>query len=422
MRKILFLLLALAAILILPYLGAVLSFSGSFPPGYFDYPPVKAAPKAGFSWVYFILGCVIGIAVLAVYLFPRLFGFKKPEIPSEPEHAKVSFPKWFWVGLVMWGVTLFVLWGKFSEPKWLINWADLPLFWGITFTLDGIVYKRTGGKSIMGTNPREIIGIGVASMGGWMLFEYLNFFVENNWIYPSGVLISPPEFLLYAILGSSGLMPMCFMMYGLLKTFKKLRHRFDNGPVVKSSRTARAIMLIIAMAGLFITGLLPNNLFFLLWLCPITILIIVLEQLDIWTPFRYIREKGNWSPVLVFALTYLFVGFLLEGQNYFSGFHVDGEYSFSYNPSYWVYSIPFLDVIHVFEMPTTWLFGVSAFFYLLLDMVDLLWPPFEYSRPFTQQSIIPHTITSDEEICGRSTLYCPFPGINSAGCMAKGFR
>jgi hypothetical protein len=38
--------------------------------------------------------------------------------------------------------------------------------------------------SIISRSAQELIGIGVASVSGWLIFEYLNFFVDDNWIYP----------------------------------------------------------------------------------------------------------------------------------------------------------------------------------------------------------------------------------------------
>lgn len=343
-----------------PYLGAWFGFEGQFPDGYFDYPPVKEIPKAGFSWTYFIIFSIIGLFLFTLFVFPRIFGFKKPKKRPKKLKPQGHLPFWFWIGLVMWLGTLFVLVGKFSEPRWLINWADLPLFWGLTFVLDGIVNYRTG-ESIMSTHPKEIVGIGIASISGWMLFEYLNFFVESNWIYPEGVRIPSTEFLLYAVLGSSGLMPLCFQMYSLLNSIEGFKERYMHGLVVKFSNTVKIIILLLGIGGMFATGYYPDNLFFLLWLGPLAILTVVIQELGIWTPFRPIKEKGNWSPVLVFALTYLIVGVILECQNYFSAIHINGQFESSFNPSFWEYSLPYVNVYHVFEMPLLGYLGYLPF-------------------------------------------------------------
>jgi len=119
-------------------------------------------------------------------------------------------------------------------------------------------------------------------------------------------------------------------------------------------------LLIISIGGLFISGLYPDKLFFLLWLASLIILTIVLERMKIWTPFTPMKD-GNWSPMLIFALTYLIQGFLLEFWNYFSGVHEGGEVVLTYTPAYWTYSIPYVNVYHVFEMPVLGLLGYLPF-------------------------------------------------------------
>src|SRR5690606_15222822 len=113
------------------------------------------------------------------------------------------------------------------------------------------VYKRKGGTSIFASAPRELVGIAVASVFGWMIFEYLNFFVEDNWYYPRGFIVPQNEFLLYAIVGSSGLMPMAFEWYSLLRTFPKMKNRWDFGPKFSLPNWLQNVILIAAFAGMF---------------------------------------------------------------------------------------------------------------------------------------------------------------------------
>jgi hypothetical protein len=116
---------------------------------------------------------------------------------------------------------------------------------------------------------------------------------------------------------------------------------------------------VACLAGLFMAGFMPNLLFFSLWLSPLIIITIVLERLDIWTPFNAIKH-GNWSPVLIFGLTYFIQGMLLESWNYFSGVYIEGDLM-TYNPAYWTYSIPYVDRFHFGEMPVLGLMGYIPF-------------------------------------------------------------
>jgi len=358
-KKVTYLLLTLGALVLLPYFGSHIHYNGEFPDNFFEYPPLQPGEKAPFNKIIFGVLSIAFIGTAVLYLYPKIFGFKKVVQPKTKAVKKVAFPSWFWIGLIMWAGTLILLFIRAGEPKWLLHWSDLPIFWGFTFLLDGIVYKRKGGESIIENSPREMVGIAVASVAGWMIFEYLNFFVDENWFYPAGNIVPQNEFLLYAIIGSSGLLPMAFEWYSLLRTFKGLRNRWDNGIKISIPGWLLSIFLIVGFLGMFASGLFPDGLFFSLWVSPLAILAIILNKFKIWTPFNPIKT-GNWTPILLFALTYLFQGVTMEAWNYFSATH-GANGIVTYAPAYWVYSIPFVDEPKLFEMPILGYLGYLPF-------------------------------------------------------------
>lgn len=75
--------------------------------------------------------------------------------------------------------------------------------------------------------------------------------------------------------------------------------------------------------------------------------------------------------MVLLALSYLILGFCLEGWNYLSATHVTGAPNYcgevhqvmemTHNASYWVYSIPFVDKFHIFEMPLLGFLGYLPF-------------------------------------------------------------
>lgn len=359
-RRIFYLLLTLMGIALLPYIGAKIHFNGEFPTNYFEFPTLTAAPKAGFSWTVFILIGISFFLTIVLYIYPRIFGFKKPPPATITAVPKVRLPKWFWIGLILWAGSLIAMWGHFSSPRWLVDWSIIPLFWGFTFMLDGWVYVRKGGKSIIKDRPKEMVGIGMASIGGWLIFEWLNFFVGENWLYPKGDLIPKVEFFMYALIGSAGLFPMAFEWYSLFNTLPNFRNKYNLGPKVHIPKWGRILLLLLAFASLFASSFYPDYLFFTLWTSPLIILAIVLSFLDIWTPFNAIK-KGNWTPLLLIALTYLLQGFLCESWNYFSADHSGGGIGLTYDPDYWVYSIPYVNAYHIFEMPLLGYMGYLPF-------------------------------------------------------------
>jgi hypothetical protein len=85
-----------------------------------------------------------------------------------------------------------------------------------------------------------------------------------------------------------------------------------------------------------------------------------LDKIGVWTPFKSIG-KGNWTPTLLFALTYLVQGLLLECQNYFSGIHDGYQVVFTEDPAYWQYNLPYVNKYHLFEMPILGYLGYLPF-------------------------------------------------------------
>lgn len=359
-RQISYIILSLAAIIFLPLIGSYIHHNYKYPDGFFSYPMLSSQPKAPFSWLVF--GGVVagGLLILTLYLFPSIFGFKKLPLLPKPAVAKVKWPLWFWIGLVSFGTSIFFLWTKSHGPLLFLHWSDFPLFWGLTLLIDGWAYKRNGGKSLVSEYPQEIVGIGVSSALGWMLFEYLNFFVDDNWYYPFGNIIDREQFLLYAILISTGLLPLAFVFYGLFNTVHVLRHRFTQGPKLILGSTLKTVLLVASVASIFLAGLYPDELFFTLWLSPAMVIGLTLDKVGVWTPFRSIG-KGNWRPVLIFSLTYLAAGLCLECENYFSGIHVGDVVTYTQAPAYWQYNLPYVNRFHLFEMPVVGFLGYMPF-------------------------------------------------------------
>jgi hypothetical protein len=367
LKKIFYLLLAIGGLFFMPYLGGYLKYDGQFPSDFFDFPALIAPPKQGFVMWVFVLLSVLGITFFLLYVFPSLFGFKPAPPTERTPKTKIPLPKWFWIGFVLWFCPFLAYITIASQPKWLVNWAVLPLLWGLALLLDGIVYVRNEGKSILSQYPQQFIGIGASSISGWMIFEFINFFVDDNWIYPFGNLIPSNEFLLYALLGSSGLMPVLFEVNDLLHSIRGFAERYQNGVAVSCPNWLKWIVLIFCYIGMFLCSYYPNLSFFTVWSAPLFILAITLSFLDIWTPFTPIKQ-GNWSPALLIGLSFLIEGFCMEGMNYLSAMHQNGHIVICHNPDYWQYSIPYVNVLHIFEMPLLGYMG-----YLSLGLYCMIW-------------------------------------------------
>jgi hypothetical protein len=339
----------IALMFILPYLGALIAFDGKIPHSLFLYPAIVPQAKASFNIYIFVLISLIFVAFVLLYFFPKLYGFKKVEVQANVEVKKVKFPVWFWAGLIIWLLSLIFLWSKPSGVVWIYKFADILAWWGFTFMIDGYVYVRSGGRSLVSIRHRELVGIAFASMFGWMFFEYLNFFVNDNWYYPQGHQLPPAEFLCFSILASTAVFPISFEFYSLFNTFKSFKLKYSKGPKIIIPQWIKYTMFVLCLLIMFVISFYPNILFFTVWICPLVLLALLLDNLKIWSPFNPVKD-GNWSPLLLIALSWVFAGLCVECWNYFSADHSTGAI-ITENTLYWAYSIPFVNVFHLFEMP-----------------------------------------------------------------------
>jgi len=81
----------------------------------------------------------------------------------------------------------------------------------------------------------------------------------------------------------------------------------------------------------------PNYLFPFVWIAPALILLAIQYLLGESTVFSHVSQQV-WQPILLPAMAALICGLFWEMWNYYSA-------------AKWVYSIPFVDAFHVFEMP-----------------------------------------------------------------------
>lgn len=348
-KNVLWIVLVLALMFILPYVGGLIAFKGNFPSYLFTYPPIVPQAKSSFNIYIFSAISLFFIAVVLLYVFPQIFGFKKVKVGLVQKKEQAKLPIWFWIGLVIWSISLFLLWGKFSGITWFLKFIDILLWWGFTIMIDGFVFMRTGGRSLISIRHRELLGIAFASILGWMIFEYFNFFVDDNWYYPQGKQMPPAEFLCFSILASTAVFPIAFEFYSLFNTFEGFKIKYSNGVKVVLPKWLKITLFGICLITMFLISYFPDVLFFAVWLCPLVILSLMLNELHIWSPFTPIKH-GDWSPLLLIALSWVIAGLFVECWNYFSADHIDGVI-ITENTLYWAYSVPYVNVLHVFEMP-----------------------------------------------------------------------
>jgi hypothetical protein len=344
------------ASLLLPLLAAWFAYPDThLPPKFGVFPPVFVQAAPAFNWTIFIVLALIELGILIFLLFPQRFGFRPVTPPPPAPRAKL--PVWFWLGAVSMLFFWWLMWARVTPLGDLVYYAFTPLWWGFILVLDGLTYHRNDGKSLLSTRPKTFLITAAFSLGGWCYFEFFDYFVLSNWYYPNSTMPALGHSTIVALYlaAYTTVWPVIFECYTLLKTFPRLSVRYSDGPKVALPGN---LLLWGGLCLIVLMVFLPNPLFWAVWIGPLCVVAGVLIRCGVWTPFTAMAQ-GNWSPALLMSLASLCIAFFWEGWNYGSA-HPDP--ALMTNPNYWVYNIPYVNVIHIFsEMPLLGYMGYLPF-------------------------------------------------------------
>jgi hypothetical protein len=364
---------AVAATLVLPWIGSLIHFRFGPIPGFGEFPPQRVVDPPPFCLPYFAVACLVGLGIVAFLVKPPWLGFKPARRPLASTPGRL--PSWFYVGLVLCAGGWALMW--FSGGP-AVKYVFTVLWWGFIATLDGVVYFRTGGSSIFSKLPGQMFWLGVTSVLGWWAFEWLNYFVLENWTYPNSPgMFTPAQSIFWFSLTYTCVFPAIFEFYTLLRTFPGLVARWANGPVIVLTDGFAWLVLLAGTVAAFCVGLFPYPLFFVVWLASLLILPEAMGLVGLWTPFNPLAQ-GNWAPLVLCALGSLCTGFFWELWNHGSNCWFPGA-----NPNYWRYHVPYVNVVVGFtEMPFIGYlgylpFGVQCWAWWLV-IADLLGLPADF--------------------------------------------
>ncbi|MEA4908567.1 MAG: hypothetical protein VB089_13145 [Anaerolineaceae bacterium] len=236
-----------------------------------------------------------------------------------------------WIGLV--------LIATFWPANWLLPglrtaWAFFPMWLGYTLLVDALSLMGRG-TSLLTRNWKRFAGLFAISVPGWWLFELVNERLQN-WHYLGAEHFHPLVFFLLASINFSIVIPAVFGTAEWMAGMPFIR-RMGKGPrIVPNRGTTWAFFL----AGWVMLGLMlawPQYFFPFAWLS----LYFIIEPLNVWLGNPNLAEytrSGNWRPVVALFCGVLVTGFFWEMWNYFS------------YPK-WIYTVPWVNFGHVFEMP-----------------------------------------------------------------------
>ncbi len=219
-----------------------------------------------------------------------------------------------------------------------------PLVWsGYILFIDGLVFKKTG-YSYLATRRKEFFLMLPISVILWLVFEGYNLFMKN-WHY-AGL----PEVLWIRIFGYvwsfATIWPAILETNELLLAFGVFRG-IRIRPVVFSNKMLN-LFVVLGTVELLIPILFPSSWWgILVW----TGFVFLLD------PLNYRRglpsliaefREGRAQLFLSLMLSGLICGFLWELWNYWAG-------------AKWIYHVPILEHIKIFEMPVVGYLGFLAF-------------------------------------------------------------
>ena len=264
------------------------------------------------------------------------------------EARRRAFPAHGWLGL---GLALVFWCVNWLLPGPRTHWAFFPLWLGYCLSIDGLLLWRTG-TSLLTRSPVRYGGLFLLSAPAWWLFEALNL-VTRNWTYIGAEHLGPLEFASWTTLNFTTVMPAVFGAAELAASLPWLR-RLPRGPSLAATPRTTLAFFAAGWLGLLLLVLWPRVFFPLIWISPL----MILEPINVWLGNRSLADwtgAGDWRPAVALWVGVLLTAFFWEMWNF---------HSF---PK-WIYSVPWGDALHVFEMP---LLGYGGYLPFSLELFAL---------------------------------------------------
>ncbi len=247
---------------------------------------------------------------------------------------------------------------------WYLNWnlTGLRTQWGFFFlwlgyalSVDGFVFLKKG-TSLIHRSLKKFIMLFVISAPTWWLFELLNSFT-GNWHYAGRGYFTDLQYFLLASLSFSTVMPAVFgtaelvSCFGFIKKIKLKKDLHINSSTVNKYFLSGWLMLMMII-------LLPKYFYYLIWAALYFIIDPINYKLKNRSLIRY-AQAVDWRPFISLSAGCLVCGFFWEMWNFYS------------YPK-WVYTLPFINFAHVFEMPLPGYIGYIPFSFELFAIYNLI--------------------------------------------------
>lgn len=222
------------------------------------------------------------------------------------------------------------------------TWYYSFAWWSYILFVQAFLYRRWG-RSLLFDDPLGFLRLLPVSVTIWLVFEAFNFRLQN-WHYENLPSMTALRWLGYAVAFAT-------VLPGLVTTSELL----DRSGLWERSR-CRPLrnpghlygpLTALGLACLVLPLLWPRYFFSLVW----GTFIFLLEPLNHRSgagSILQVWEKGSLRPFFLLLASGLLCGFLWELWNYWAG-------------SRWVYTVPFVGDLKLFEMPVLGFLGFPPF-------------------------------------------------------------
>ena len=335
----------------LPLLGAT-STGASIAPLLAFPPRTAAAAVPGFSGP-----VALALAVLIVIsLFP--FAWRWWQAPSAAATAARAFPWWGWTGAALLATSWVIAWTRLPALAEVQRYTFTPLWLGYILIVNALSYRRSGNCLLL-DRPRYFAALFPLSAVFWWYFEYLNRFVRN-WYYEGVDILSPSQYVIEASVPFATVLPAVLSTAQWLDTFPRANRAFGDWRRVPwaSAPCLAWIGFLLGCAGLVAIGRWPLFAYPMVWVAPFLVLC-ALQGLPGRRPVCEALARGDWRPVVLPATAALICGFFWELWNHMS-------------LARWVYNVPYVTGLRVFEMPLLGYAGYLPFGLACAAIADLI--------------------------------------------------
>jgi hypothetical protein len=337
-------------ILSLPLLGVLLSGQSVMP--YLKFPP-KPVITAHAPFCLPVFMAFILFILLATMPFVKKGITHKGKNPG----AAGRLPWWGYVSFSGLGCFWIMAWTRFDWFSFFQPHTFFPLWTCWIICVNALVYRSKNQCPLLKV-PCKFLFLFIVSALFWWIFEYLNRFV-GNWHY-SGSQYPAGLYFLLATLSFSTVLPAVESMKEYLMTFDRFKNAFKHYCPLPglNSRLFALGAIVVSCIFLILMAVFPDAFFPLVWICPFFIFSgcqVLFNQNHILAD----AAKGDATRVVAYAAAALICGFFWEMFNL-------GSFA------RWQYTIPFVDVLHLFEMPILGYAGYLPFGLECALIIDLV--------------------------------------------------